>query len=186
MVLFEPVAGMLQEAGMDGNEPRKRPRRRFGLRGMMVLVALIALGLVAILPLFSERLRFLERYVRVKLNEDDLNRHANIGAVRGLAEDFTRAIRSGHPQEALEFTTSDFRKRMTPDGLRQVASRIGLDRGPCEVVQATIAFPEGVNRFVSEFDLRCGRAEAKPALVKLIVVTEGGRLKVDRVEAGSK
>ena len=60
MVPFGPDAGMLLEAVMDGIEPRKRPRRRVGLRGLMVLVALIALVLFATLPLFSEKLRYIE------------------------------------------------------------------------------------------------------------------------------
>jgi hypothetical protein len=171
---------------MDGNEPRKRRRWRLGLRGMMALVVVAALGLFAILPMFSEQLRHLERYVRVKLNEDDLNRHANVNAALRLSEEFTRAIRSGHPEAALELTTSGFRRRLTPDGLRSLAAEIGLDRGPCELVEATIAFPEGVNRFISEYELRCGRTDDHPNLVKVVVMTEGGLLKVDRVEPISK
>jgi hypothetical protein len=153
---------------------------------MMALVALIALVLVATLPLFSERLRHIERYLRVKLNEDDLNRHADIASIRHLAEGFARAIRSGRSEEALEMTTAAFRTRTTPDRFRTLAAEVGLDQGPCELIEATCAFPEGVNRFVSEYKLRCGPAAGPNRLVKLVVTTEGGRLKVDRVEAGSK
>ena len=171
---------------MTEHEPGKRPRRRWGLRGMMALVALIALALVAILPMFSEQLRFAERYVRVKLNEDDLNRHVDIVAIRRLAEDFARAVRSGRPEGAVEMTTTAFRGRTTPDQLRAIAAEVGLDRGPCELVEATTAFPFGGDRFVSEYQLRCGPAAGPNRPVKLVVITEAGRLKVDRVEAGSK
>ncbi len=152
----------------------------------MALVALIALVLVATLPLFSERLRFFERYVRVRLNEDDMNRHADVTSIRRLAEGFAKAIRSARLDEALEMTTAAFRKRTTSDQLRVLAVEVGLDQGPCELVQATASFPAGLNRFVSEYDLRCGPSAGPNRSVKLVVITEGGRLKVDRVEAGSK
>ena len=142
--------------------------------------------LVATRPLYSERLRFLERYVRVRLNEDDMNRHANVAAIRRLAEEFARAIRSGRLSEALEMTTVSFRTRTTPDDLRTLAAEIGLDQGPCELVEATCSFPEGQNRFVSEYSLRCGPTTGPGRSVKLVVITEGGSLKVDRVEAGSE
>jgi hypothetical protein len=171
---------------MAENESQKSPRRRFGLRGLMAVVALVALVLVAILPMFSERLRHFERYVRVKLNSDDLNRHADIAAIRRLAEGFAQAVRLGRPEEALEMTTAAFRRRTKPEGLRALAVKVGLDQGPCELVEATAAFPEGVNRFVSEYELRCGSASGPNRLVKLVVITEGGRLKVDRVEPVSK
>lgn len=61
----------------------------------MALVAVVALVLFATLPLFSERLRHFERYVRVKLNEDDLNQHADVAAIRQLAEGFALAVRLG-------------------------------------------------------------------------------------------
>jgi hypothetical protein len=172
---------------MAGNETQKRPDRRWlGLRGLMALVALIALVLVATLPLFSERLRFFERYVRVRLNEDDMNRHADVASIRHLAEGFAKAIRSGRLEEALEMTTAAFRARTTSDQLRALAAEVGLDQGPCELIEATCAFPEGVNRFVSEYSLRCGPSAGPSRPVKLIVITEGGRLKVDRVEGGPK
>ena len=171
---------------MDERVSAKRTRRRFGLRGMMALVALAALGLAAVLPRFSDRLRHFERYVRVKLNEQDMYRHADVAAIQRLAGDFARAIRSGRPEEALEMTTAAFRERTTPDQLRMLAAEVGLDRGPCELVEASVAFPIDGDRFVSEYELRCGPAAGPNRSVKLVVITEGGRLKVDRVEAGSK
>jgi hypothetical protein len=149
----------------------------------MGLVALVALVLVAILPMFSERLRHFERYVRVKLNQHDLDRHTDVSAIRRLAEEFADAVRSGRFEEALGMTTAAFRERTTPDQLRSLAAELGLDRGPCELVEATTAFPEGLNRFVSEYRLRCGPAAGPNRPVKLVVITEAGRLKVDRVES---
>lgn len=83
-------------------------------------------------------------------------------------------------------TTGAFRRRTSSDRLRTLAVEVGLDRGPCELVEATTAFPEGVNRFVSEYRLRCGPAAGSNRTVKLVVISEGGRLRVDRVEADSK
>ena len=164
----------------------QRPRLRWNLRGMMALVVVVSLGLAAILARFSEPLRFAERYVRVKLNQDDMYRHADVVAVRRLAEGFALAVRSGRPEEALEMTTAAFRGRTTPDRLRTLAAEVGLDRGPCELVEATCEFPIGGDRSVSEYQLRCGPAAGPNRPVKLVVITEGGGLKVDRVGAGPK
>ena len=153
---------------------------------MMALVALISLVLVAIRPMFSEHLRYFERYVRVRLDTVDLNRHMNIAEICRLAEDFARGIRSGRLEKALELTTVSFQDRTKPDQLRTLAVEVGLDQGPCELVEARCSFPEGQYRFVSEYALRCGPSAGPNRSVKLVVITEGGRLRVDRIEAGSK
>jgi len=158
----------------------KRPRRRLGLRGLMALVAVVAMALPLVLPRFADRLRFAERYVRITLNQGDMYRHINGG--RYFVEEFALAVRSGQPEVFRSMMTSGFQGRMDGPESRAFFEGSPMRRTPCELVEGSLSFLDDQGRFVSEYCYRCGPADDQPAFFKLVVVTETGRLKVDRIE----
>ena len=165
--------------------PEKPKRRwRFGLRGLMILVAVVAITLPLILRTFSQEFRQFERIVRVRLNEEDMNRHTNVNGVIGFADEFSGEVRAGRVETALQLTTLRFQNRLKPEEFRALIARLGLDKGPCQPVQVTTEFTEDDHRFQSVYSLRCGQVNGDPRWVKLVVITEGGRLRVDRIEPG--
>jgi hypothetical protein len=162
---------------MDGEIARIRPRLRFGLRGMIVLLLVVAAGLAVLRPLVREPFRWIERYTRVKLNERDLYRHINEG--RGVAEGFARALRSGRYEDARELSTADFLVRTGPGGFLG-AKGSPLARRRSELIEGVLSFSDDRGRFVSRYTFRFGDDDDR---VSLDLVTESGRLKVDRVES---
>jgi hypothetical protein len=144
----------------------------------MVLVLLaLAAALTALRPLVREPLRRFERYARVSLNERDLYRHLNDG--RGVAERFAQALRSGRYEDAWASTTADFQRRTGLHEFSGVAKQSALGRPPIELVEGVMSFSDGRVQFVSEYVFRCGPEGDR---VALILVTESGRLRVDRIE----
>ena len=152
-------------------------RLRFGLRGVALLLLAVAAALAALRPLVREPLRWLERYARVRLNERDLYRHVDRG--RDVAEKFARALRSGRYEDAWGLTTTGFRKRTGLHEFSAFAGRSPLGRQPSELVSGVLSFSDGRGQFVSEYVFRTSPAGDR---VALILVTESGQLKVDRIE----
>jgi hypothetical protein len=165
---------------LDRDRPRGRFRPRLGLRGMVLLLLMVAAILAVLRPVFQEPLRRFERYARVKLNEGDLNRH--FSDIRGVAERFVEALRTGRFDEAKELTTVDFRRRAEPHEFVAMSGRSPLSLQPSEMVEGTTRFDESRGQFVSEINFRCGGGGDRPTMVKLTFVTESGRLKVDRIQ----
>ncbi|WP_435008173.1 hypothetical protein P12x_005450 [Tundrisphaera lichenicola] len=172
---------------MPADHPERPARRsRLGLRGMLIVVAVVAVAFGLILPLFRHELGQFERYAWVKLNPGELlDRHGNVGAIQGLVKEFTNAIRSGHPEIAFEMTTAGYRRRNTLDAFRTLVEGFGMDRGPCTLVEATTSIPIGELRFVSKYELRCVPSGESPRVVELVVITESGQLRVNQLGPGS-
>jgi hypothetical protein len=161
---------------MDGVQTWIRRRARLGLRGMVILLLVLAAGLAVLRPIVREPLGRFERYARVKLNERDLYRHLNEG--RGVAEEFAKALRSGRLADVGELSTADLRERTTGHGRYFGLNWSPLARRSSELVEGVLGFSDERGRFVSRYTFRCGGGDR----VSLYLVTESGRLKVERVE----
>ncbi len=147
---------------------------------MMVLVAVIAVGLVVVVWRFGDDLRHAERVVRVTLDRADLDRHID-GAAR-FGQEFAAAVGSEHPEAARDLATLSFRRRFDPATFRTLIAKSPLRRLPCELPEVTLDFRDEEARFVSTYRYQCGATDDHPDIVKVYVVTEAGRLKVDRIE----
>lgn len=150
---------------------------RLGLRGVAVLLVVVAAALAVLRPVVREPLQRLERYARVKLNERDLYRHVEDGP--GFSKTFAEVLHSGRYEAAWALTTASFRKRTGEREFAAVAAKSPLSRDWCELIEGTLNFSDDRGLFVSHCVFRCGKDGSR---VRLVLVTESGRLKVDDIE----
>ena len=162
---------------MDSERVGTRFRPRFGLRGIAVLLLIMAAGFAALRPFVREPVQRFERYLRVKRNEPDLYRHVDDGP--GVAKKFAEALHAGDYANAWELTTASFRRRTGEREFSALAAQSPLSRQSSELIEGFLKFADDRGLYVSECVFQCGRDGER---VTLVLVTESGRLKVDRIE----
>jgi|SRR5579864_5551730 len=162
--------------------PLRTRRLQFGLRTVAGALVVVAVLLAAVRPFLREAIDWAQRQAWVYYIQADSRKHLDQG--RSAAERFVDKIEKGHIEQAYAETGLGFHQRLGLQAFAEFITARPILRGPYSLTYGVIRHegPGIYSRLISEYQFLVGIEGSQKVVVKVLLATERGIVRVDEIK----